>query len=184
MKDIKSSKHSRIILAVKNFMAQGMLYMEAEEVVFRLALTSLFAVGLALASSLNFFVCLFVAHFLSYLLNGQFFVLLRYLVVGEHLDKEKINLAVAFLSVLHEKGRFEDVLVSGSGCRGEMSVTSDLDLRMYYRAGLKCYFLCNIALLQLRLYANWHSIPVDVYSFKRVQFLEKLDKREVPISFS
>ena len=127
-------------------------------------------------------VCFFISHFLSYLVNGQFFVLLRYLVVGEHLDQEKIKLAVRFLSSLHRKGRFEDVLVSGSGCRGEMSVTSDLDLRMYYRAGLKSYLLCNIALLQLRLYANWHSIPIDVYSFKRVQFLEKLDNREVPIS--
>ena len=106
MKDIKSSKHSRIILAVKNFMAQGMLYMEAEEVVFRLR--SHLYLQLATRPPRSIFSCVCSLLIFELPVEWSIFCLLRYLVVGEYLDKEKINLAVAFLSVLHEKGRFEE----------------------------------------------------------------------------
>lgn len=179
---IKPSKTNKILLIIKNYLAQGMLYMEIEELFFKISMTLIPASLLYIYTPLNIFLSFFIAHTINYLINGQFNVLLRYVYSQEHVNiykVEKINLKLA---ELYKRKFFLDVLVTGSGSKDQMNSSSDIDLRIYYNKSFISYLKVCLALLNLRIYAILNSIPIDVYAFNRVNFLDKLDSDEIPIS--
>lgn len=172
--------NNRIVIALRNFIFQGFMYMSWAERVYKIAF-SLIIVTL-LSNSLGILVALFVAHFLNYLLNGQFFVLARYLFSSTLMTRRKILKVVNLCDKLKRSFGILDVLVTGSGSRNAMSGRSDLDLRVYHHSDffsvVKALVYANI----LRAYGTLIGCAVDVYSFNDPYFLEKLDADEIPIS--
>ncbi|MDB4792974.1 hypothetical protein OAG91_01970, partial [bacterium] len=73
---------------------------------------------------------------------------------------------------------------TGSFCRGIMSKSSDLDLRIFHDPGfansLRAYYFAST----LRLKGLLLRFPVDVYCFSNLEFLNKLEKSEVPVSYT
>ena len=76
-----------------------------------------------------------------------------------------------------------DVLVIGSFCRGKMSKTSDLDMRIYHKndfiSSLKAYMMATV----LRFIGLWIKFPIDIFCFSDLKFLDKISKDEIPVNF-
>ena len=131
----------------------------------------------------NFYVSFLIGHSLNYVLNGQFFVVYRYLGSGRTMSRKKLE---NFLSLINKNIDIyepKDILFTGSFCRGKMSKTSDLDIRIYHEKGilnsLKAYFFAS----KLRFKGLFLKFPIDIFCFSELTFLDKLDKIEVPANF-
>jgi len=172
--------NNRLVMAIRNFIFQGFMYMTWAERVYKIAFSLIFIT--LLSGSLNIYLALCVAHFLNYLLNGQFFVLARYLFSSSLMTRRKILKVINLCGKLKRSFGILDVLVTGSGSRNAMSSRSDLDLRVYHSSDffsvVKALVYANI----LRAYGTLIGCAVDVYSFNDPLFIEKLDSDEIPIS--
>ena len=77
----------------------------------------------------------------------------------------------------------QDILFIGSFSRGEMSGTSDLDIRLFHNSGfidsLKAYVMATL----LRALGLALKFPIDIFCFSNINFLDKINKNEIPVNF-
>ena len=172
--------NNRLFMAIRNFIFQGILYMTWPERAYKAMID--ICLFLIFINFFNFVHSLIFAHAINYVLNGQFFVLTRYLFNSALMTEKKIILTMSLADKL--KGFFDikDILITGSGCRNCMTKNSDLDLRVFHSckpiSTLKALIYANI----LRAYGTFIGCAVDIYCFSNPSFIEKLDKKEKPIS--
>jgi len=95
-------------------------------------------------------------------------------------DLEEFIILIERLSVFFTP---KDVLVIGSFCRGKMSLTSDLDIRLYHDSGfvssIKSYLMASV----LRFYGLKLKFPIDIFCFSDLIFLDKISEKETPVNF-
>ena len=170
------------IVLMSNFVFQGMRYMTFGEKIYKIFITLFFSTLIFIVSG-NIYVSVVIGHLLNYILNGQFFVVYRYLANGRTMSRDKLE---GFLLIIEKNiNRYHprDILFTGSFCRGKMSKSSDLDIRIYHNKGfinsLKAYFFAS----KLRFFGLFLKFPVDVFCFSDLSFLNKLDKIEIPVNF-
>ena len=173
--------NNRLTTFASYFLFQGMRYMTTGERAYKSMLTLVFAIPF-LTIFKSFLVCIIFGHCLNFIANGQLPVLMRYIVSDVHLTREKITFAINEMK--KTAGRFEivDILIYGSFCRHSMHSNSDLDLRFYHQPDMKSSVLAYTYATYIRLWANWHYIPIDVYCFSDPSFLDQMRKDENPAS--
>jgi predicted nucleotidyltransferase len=172
----------KVMVVLSNVIFQGMLYMSMGERLYKLLITIVFG-GLVYLIVDDVLISLILGHFLNFVFNGQFYVLYRYLSPKEVMTKEGLlgflNAVSKVSSILKPK----DVLLIGSFCRGGMSKTSDLDIRIFHDksffSSLKAYFMASL----LRFYGLVFRFPVDIFCFSDLSFLNKISRDEVPACF-
>lgn len=172
---------NQIIVLLSNFFFQGMRYMSFGERLYKLSITLIFTCLFSFMG-LDLFFSLFLAHLFNYIVNGQFYVVYRYLSSKTVMRREEL---VDFIEIISDKSSIfliKDVLILGSFCRGKMNGSSDLDIRIYHSkdvvSSLKAYFMASY----LRFLGLWKKFPIDVYCFSDLTFLEKIKKEEIPNS--
>lgn len=174
--------NNKIFILIVNFFFQGMRYMSYGEKIFKLSITVSFAIIFYCISG-DILISLILGHLANYLLNGQFFVLFRYLSDRPLMSKKKLSAYIYLLEKKIKTYQPLEVAIIGSFCRGKMSTNSDLDIRIYHKAdvisSIKCYFMA----LTLRLHGLFIGFPVDVYCFSDLEFMRKIDVNEVPVNF-
>ncbi len=160
-----------VILAV-NWLFQGMRGMQRKELAFRLLLEAAVALlllppatatGLAPPAALA--LALAVAHTLNFLVNGQFWVCLRY---APSWRRDPAVLAT-FLAAAERRLRglpwLEEAFCIGSlGAGGTPGPRSDLDLRLVFPPGFRNWWRTNLLLLELRGRAAISAVPLDLYA--------------------
>lgn len=167
------------IVFASNFVFQGMRYMEAGERTFKLAITLiiallLFVIGVPLILSI------IIAHAVNYIINGQFYVVYRYLSSNEVLNKEELERYNVMVKKLATSSEVLDVLYIGSFCRGNMKRTSDLDIRIYHGPSISDRFNTYLLAMKLRFLGLFYKFPVDVYCFSNLDFIKNIRQDEVP----
>jgi len=174
--------NSKLLVFLSNFIFQGVRYMSLGERVYKLSITALFATLMFFLTE-NIFVSIFIAHLINYIINGQFYVLYRYLGSKPTMSIEALNKYVKIIENLADSFKPLDILIIGSFCRGRLSKTSDLDIRLYhmgdFRSSLRAYFMATL----LRFIGLWTKFPVDIFCFSNLNFLLKIDTKETPVNF-
>lgn len=176
-----------LIIIASNWVFHGFLYMEKTEKAFFLLFDLLlfFPIWFFLSLVLNLFfsslVSLFVAHTIHWLFDGHVYVMLKNLGRSKT-PKAKFS---EYINSLSEKAKNEKSILSivafGSLSRGEVSDTSDLDLRIIRRSGLvNGIRACGFTLLE-RSKALLIKFPLDVYILDSPKNLTKLSLDETPI---
>ena len=162
-----------VILAV-NWVMQGMRGMQRRELAFRLLLEALLTLLLlpvpgaaGVAAPTGFGLALFTAHTLNFLLNGQFWVCLRYAAFWRR-DPAALD---AFLAATATRLRalpwlHEAFCIGSRGAgQGAGGPRSDIDLRLVFPPGLAGWLRTNLLLTELRLRAFFAAVPLDLYGY-------------------
>ena len=170
-----------------NWCMQGMRGMDGKELSFHLLaeagcallLTAAgSAVGLALprAAALG----VLAAHSLSFALNGQVWVCVRYCRFYRR-DPAALERFLRSVAVeLRALPWLEEAVCIGS--RGDYGIMrggrSDLDLRLVFPPGRRNWLRVNLLLLRLRTRALLEMIPLDLYAYDQPSSLRRFDQRE------
>ena len=166
----------------RNIIFQGILYMSLGEKFYKISITLLLALFLSTVFD-NFVISIICGHVLNYVLNGQFYVVHRY--VDSSASMKKDDLANYFLFVEKAINIFNplDVLIIGGFSRGIIKRTSDLDVRIYHSntvlGSTKAYLMATV----FRFHGLVTRFPIDVFCFSNLDFLDKIREDEIPINF-
>ena len=172
------------VLAI-NWLAQGWRGMDPGERRFRalLQLTATALITALLSSWLPLWtaaaIALPAAHTANFLLNGQFWLCLRYCPNYRN-SQTRLN---SYLHTLAETVRrypfAAHAVIIGSAARGQIRhARSDIDLRLIAKPGLISWLQQNLALLSLRAHAFIHRMPLDLYGYDSTAALNRFDPAE------
>ena len=158
---------SSILLSlVSHWLFQSLLYMDRTERRFKLALnvllTALF-VQMAGPTLAHLVLGLLLAHTLNFIFNGQINAVLK----NFGYSRTTLEDLMVFLQAFGERASREPSIryaaAFGSLSRGELSDTSDVDIRVIRRAGLgHALRSCTFVLLE-RSRALFTGVPLDIY---------------------
>ncbi|MEK0083422.1 hypothetical protein [Benzoatithermus flavus] len=173
------------ILAV-NWCLQGMRGMDRKELAFRLpaelvlALLLAAAAGWWLEAPMALLSGLVAAHTMSFTLNGQLWVCVRYARFWHREPAALERFLLAAAADLRTRPRLREAVCIGSrGDRGVIrSERSDLDLRLVFPPGARAWLAVNLLLLRLRAEAFLRLIPLDLYAYDSPESLRRFDQRE------
>ena len=124
----------KVLVLLSNLIFQGIPYMTFGEKLYKISITLFFALMFYLMMG-DIILSLCFGHVLNYIVNGQFFVVYRY--IGK---KDTMNFSILkdFLLLIQRQSEIFnpiDILFTGSFSKGTMSRQSDLDIRIYHKAG-------------------------------------------------
>lgn len=177
---------SRVGVIASNWLFQGMRYMNAYEVGLKLLLDCLMTLMLIWVTNVwerpaMMLACLMVAHSLNWILNGHFFVLMRYVYPVPKTDQD-FDRYVRRLSQQALRSRFIDgVAIYGSYCRGQLHEFSDLDVRVIVRQGILNGMAGAVFCLRERFMAFFMVFPLDIYCCVGTRCLDRLRDDERPV---
>lgn len=179
---ITSLLNKKYMVLLANFVFQGMRYMTRGELIFKLSFTLIFCCLFSVFIN-NIFLAAILGHFANFSLNGQFFVLSRYLFSRDAITTNELSNFIQLIGTSYRKFGIDDVLVIGSFCRVEMTSSSDLDLRIMHKADFRSSCKAYFYAFFLRFLGVIRRFPMDVYCFSDLTFLEKLRADETPSFF-
>lgn len=173
-----------VILAV-NWVFQGVRGMERKELSFRWLLEALLAAGAA-ASLLTLGsapvaavpIALMAAHTLNFLVNGQVWVCARYCRPWRRAPAALEAFQSGLTRSLRALPWLEEAVVIGSRAQGSEGERSDIDLRLVFPAGWRCWLRTNLLLLRLRCRAFLAVVPLDLYAYDSPDALRRFDQSE------
>lgn len=172
----------KLLVFLSNFIFQGVRYMSQGERVYKISITVVFATLLFFLID-NIFLSILIAHSINYIINGQFYVVYRYLSSKPTMSVEALNRYVKIIEDLAARFKPLDILIIGSFCQGRLSRTSDLDIRLYHKADFLSSMQAYVMATLLRFAGLWIKFPVDIFCFSDLNFLLKIDAKEVPVNF-
>lgn len=181
------SRNCLFILSL-NWLMQGVRGMDIQEFSFRLLLETALAILVACLASvgmgmepLSAAACgLAIAHTINFLVNGQFWVCLRYCRFYRRQTRTLARQLQTLLSRVAGRPWLAEAVLLGSTVTqlDRPGPRADVDLRLIFPAGLKGWFLTNCLLLELRAWAFWQGLPLDVYAYAHPASLRRFDQRE------
>ncbi|HEX2525793.1 MAG TPA: nucleotidyltransferase domain-containing protein [Geminicoccus sp.] len=177
---------SCLAILLINWVFQGMRGMQGKELSFRL-LFGLVVAGIAgsicwsagAGPLLSPCMGLLVGHSANFLVNGQFWVCARY-CPSYRGNADAVALATTGLAGrLARLAWLSEAAFIGSRARGGApSDRSDIDLRLIFPPGPAAWRRMNLLVLQLRAWALWKHVPLDLYAYDRPDALRRFDQSE------
>jgi hypothetical protein len=120
------------------------------------------------------------SHSLNFLVNGQFWVCLRYCPAYR---RDPVALARAFDALvrdLQDQSWLDEAVVIGSMASrpARPGPRADIDLRLVFPPGIVNWLRTNLLLLRLRAKALLSGLPLDVYAYEHPAVLRRFDQSE------
>lgn len=167
---------------LSNIIFQGIRYMSNGEKLYKISITVVLSLPLYSISN-NIYISIIIGHLLNYILNGQFYVVFRYLSSKRTMSYDDLENYVKLINKLIKIFSPKDILIIGSFSRGKMNKSSDLDIRLYHNSSfinsIKAYFMATL----LRFFGLFMRFPIDIFCFSDLKFLDKINLNEVPVNF-
>ena len=152
--------------------------MEWPEVIAKLSITIIFAALGYFFIFNNLIICVIFGHTLNFIVFSQLFVVARYYSNDGMLDQRKFNKIITMMWNLQKHKGVKNIYFGGSMCREALRPTSDIDIRVETETSTK-NFVVAYNVLWIRLIANFYGLPIDIYSFYRARFLNKMRSDEI-----
>jgi len=174
------------ILLCASWIFQGILYMDKTEKIFKLSLDIflffflMFILKRYISTFMSVLIVIVIAHTFNWIFNGQLFVALKNL----KLVKNDLSVFYQYINNLRRRVLYEEsilaVAVFGSLSRGEIKETSDLDIRIIRKKGIKNGFKACFFVMKERGKAFFKKFPLDIYVLDNVKNIEKhIGKTEI-----
>ena len=177
----------------RNWLHQGVTYMDRGEAVFRVALETLeilLLAGLLLVWRGKFVdvgvplaIAAVAAHTFNWVTNGNFWALILFAfpMLRNRGDAATCSYLNAMAERLRRRRSISALALFGSVARGEWHERSDVDVRLLRFGGFGCWLGANLLLVGERFRAFLSRQPIDVYLGDDADFFEKMRKDEPPI---
>lgn len=178
---------SRPGIIASNWVFQGMRYMNGSEIALKIGIDLALATILARYAFPNHtpFVAIstaiLIAHTVNWVLNGHFFVLMRYVVP---IPKSELQFEAYIARLGKSAQRFRSidaVAIFGSYCRGRLHNYSDLDVRVIATPGVSSALAASVFCFAERLIAFVRLFPLDIYCCSDLTYLDRLRRDEAPV---
>jgi len=180
---------SKFGVLFSNWLAQCMLYAEPTEVIFRLSLELfifLFFVAIygnfARIDLYSFLTIGVLTHTVTFFINGQFFVMMRFLRIAHNNPKLFIEYPEVIRARLVKRKSICAVIIFGSLSREEFSSSSDLDVRVVAEDGFMSNYIACFWIFIERFHALFNKYPLDVYVITKHSGFEQLRTDEPPVT--
>lgn len=189
MKSYKTG-HLYFLQIIRNWVHQGILYMDRGERGLRLISEVFFVFVLTVLVSftnapifLAFSLSVLLIHTLYWTLNGNFWALMQFSIpsLGGHEEHRTLAYIQGLQSRASAFDAIEGLALFGSVTRGAWHRLSDLDTRYLRKPGLYNLIRAFIFVTVERGRAAFLRQPLDVFLADDVDFLEKLRKDEKPV---
>ena len=171
-----------ISLAV-HWVFQGMLYMDRTERLFKLAVDAFIILLFVAVTGLstNTLVAGFVfAHTLNFMFNGHINGLLKCFGISRASEEKLIRYFDAVSKRMHDEPSIRYAAAFGSLSRGELSDTSDVDIRVIRHPGfVHALQSCTFVFLE-RSRVLLTGVPLDIYVLDSRTGLSKIRADEPP----
>lgn len=179
---LKKILNLKIIVFLSNFIFQGITYMSFGEKIYKISITLLFSLPFYFLNQ-NIYSSIMIGHLINYILNGQFYVVFRYLSSKRTMSYNDLKDYLKLINKLTKIFSPKDILIIGSFSRGKMNKSSDLDIRLFHDSSfinsIKAYFMATL----LRACGLIMKFPIDIFCFSDLKFLDKINLNEVPVNF-
>jgi predicted nucleotidyltransferase len=178
---------------VRNWLHQGISYMDRGELTLRLIFESLIVIFLFFI--LNLFLrspsalpfigvsSLLIAHTINWIINCNFWALLIFAI--PNLENRGETKTCNYLNKIALRlARFQSiggVLIYGSVSRGKWHGKSDIDMRILRRPGLLNLCQSYILITKERIIAAVSMQPIDMFLADSIKFLKKMRSDEIPV---
>jgi hypothetical protein len=171
-----------------NWLMQGVRGMDPKELSFRLMLEAGLAGLVAWLTWLSTGIAplaalaagLLVAHTLNFLVNGQFWVCLRYCPSYRRSTRRLARELQGLLGIVAGRAWLAEAVLLGSTVTrlNAPAPRADIDLRLIFPPGLAGWLRTNLLLLELRATAFHRGLPLDVYAYEHPASLRRFDQSE------
>lgn len=179
---------SRLGRVFTNWVLQGMLYMNAVEIIYKLfidvVLTLVFSIYVLQDTSLiGIGLSLFIAHTINWIINGQPVALLMHLDIGSNNAEHFIS----YIEKLEKRIKTKKYLAAcasyGSLSVGNYNPKSDIDIRVIMKDDLWSKIrAANFCFIE-RVRAFPVFFPLDLYAFTLEEVQVKMSPKEPPVLF-
>jgi predicted nucleotidyltransferase len=116
---------------------------------------------------------LFLAHAFNWIVNGQIWVLSRYVYTFNLFKRDKILKFLYKAEKIVDRNGTLDCLISGSMTEGREHNNSDLDIRIIASGEMNAFILSFLA-VYLRLLALFYMVPLDIFVINSYEGLFRL----------
>ena len=120
-----------------------------------------------------FWVSLYFAHTLNWILNGQLWVLSRYVYPMNLFEFYKISQFISVIEKLLSKVDVLDCIISGSLTEGKHHRNSDLDIRII-AGNVRSAYVASLIAVYLRILAFFNLVPLDIFVLASYDGLNRL----------
>lgn len=172
----------RIVVLLSNLIFQGIRYMSFGERTYKIFLSIIFSCFIYFFIP-NLIISLSLGHFANYIINGQFYVVFRYLSSKQVMSMNDLTQFLSFIERDIQRFKVRDILFIGSFSKGKISKTSDLDIRIFHNDNFLDSIYAYLFATKLRLLGLLYKFPVDVFCFSDTKFLDKINDDEIPVNF-
>lgn len=176
------------IILLTNWLFQGVRGMDPKELSFRLILLTGVAAGIALvvraeaevAPPMALALGLLASHTLNFLVNGQFWVCLRYCPAYRREPRALARSIDALVGDVQRQSWLREAVIIGSLARRTTlpGARADIDLRLVFPPGIGNWLRTNLLLLRLRAKAFFAGLPLDLYAYEHPATLRRFDQSE------
>jgi predicted nucleotidyltransferase len=178
---------TRLAVIAANWLFQGTRYMIAYEIGLKLFLEAIFAfpllyflldkVSVISAITISFI----TAHTINWIINGHFFVLMRYVNPIEKTEQDFASFIEKMTATALKWKSIDAVSIYGSYCRGNLHKYSDLDVRVLTRPGFHNTIKGAIFCFLQRADAFISIFPLDIYCIDKISSLNRMRVDERPV---
>jgi len=183
---LKIMQSNLAILAI-NWIFQGMRGMQSKELSFRILFEIIMIIFFYHFIFINIFdlwenllFSLISAHSINWLFNTHLWVCVRYFEIYRR-NPDSLRVFLSNVSKQIEGISWIDsaVCIGSIGDKGDVNTwRSDIDLRLFFKPGVFNYLKMNFYLLYLRTQALFTIIPLDLYAYNHISFLDNFKKGE------
>jgi len=179
----------RVYFVVRNWTCQSYAYVERTERTFKLVFEGVvFALIYRLLARYTvgrkrIVLAAVTAHTVSWSLNGDVHVLRKSIGLEPDVSvPKKLSYLEAVCSRAAREPSIQAVGIVGSAARGEMTTTSDIDLRIVRQPGYSAAIGAPLFLLRERTRALFSGMPLDCYLYDSIDTFRKDGERPVIVN--
>lgn len=178
---------TRLAVIAANWVFQGMRYMNGYEIGLKLILDAITAIFLyyfmfgKISTILAFAISIIIAHTINWIINGHFFVLMRYVAPIPKTEQHFADSVYKLKTSALKWNSIDSIAIYGSYCRGNLHKYSDLDVRVITHPGALNAINGSLFCFMQRAIAFLSIFPLDIYCTNRIEQLDRLRDDEKPI---
>jgi len=186
----KIPKFIRVLLSFPiNWFFQGILFMDKTEKMCKILFSFFLTISLyflvkkmwAISTIKVFFLSFIVAHSLNLIFNGDVFFLLKNLNLVNKKPEEYFNYAWYLKEKTMKEKWVLCAAIYGSASRGKLTSSSDLDIRIVRKSGLRNAVNACKFVMQERTIAFFKKFPLDIFILDDVNNLKSFARDNIPI---
>ncbi len=163
-KEIRDRWYLRWILVWSNWLFQGIIHLDVTEKLYRISFTLISSATVYYSLKLSILISLIIGHTLNWIINGSIYpILIHRLLIYKTKKKELFKYSEELRKRLLSQDWILYAASFGSICRGELKDSSDLDISIVRKPGLRNALKGLWFIIKEKKKGDISKIPLEMY---------------------